>query len=470
MTGQLSRAALSRLPASARPLVEPGAAGTGMVHFGLGAFFRAHQAAYTEAAMAHSGGDWAVTAVAPSSRTVLDPLRAQDHLFSVVTLGAGRTSAGDSPHQIRCGHTIGGVAAGPTRVVGAIAGSVLAAEDPQAVVALLADPGVRVVTLTVTEKAYRPEAAVPRLLIAGLAARARADAGPISLLSCDNLPSNGRTLDRLLTGMVPDDLRDWYAANVTCPSSMVDRIVPATTAQTLDLARADLGVSDLAAVAAEPFSQWVIEDRFAAGRPDWAAAGAVFTADVTPWEHLKLRALNGVHSALAYLGALAGREAIADALTMPGAAGLLRHYLSTEVAASMTPPPGVSVIAYGDQALERFANHALGHRCLQVAMDGTQKLPQRVLPMLAAPDPRLACLILAAWARFAEGAADDGSPLDLNDPLAATVRADLTTEGLFGPGGVLPVADPAHRAQIDTWRSALARHGAAALVAAEAPA
>ncbi|WP_308167606.1 mannitol dehydrogenase family protein [Catellatospora tritici] len=452
MSDRLDRASLARLPAPARPLIEPGSARTGIVHFGLGAFHRAHQAVFTEAAMAHSGGDWAVTAVAPSSRTVLDALRAQDHLFSVVTLGAGQQSGGG----------------GRTRVVGALADSLLAAEDPDAVVALLADPGVRIVTLTVTEKAYRADAAVPRLLVAGLAARARADAGPITLLTCDNLPSNGQTLDRLLTGMIPDELRDWYAESVTCPSSMVDRIVPATTAQTLDLARADLGVSDLAAVAAEPFSQWVIEDRFAADRPAWDAAGAVLADDVTPWEHLKLRALNGVHSALAYLGALAGRESIADALTLPGATELLRHYVATEVAASLTPPPGVSVTAYGEQVLERFANHELGHRCLQVAMDGTQKLPQRVMPMLAAPDPRLTCLILAAWARFAEGAADDGTPLPLNDPLAATVRADLTTEALFGPGGVLPVPDPAHRKQIDTWRTALARHGAAALLAVEA--
>ncbi|GHJ44333.1 mannitol dehydrogenase [Catellatospora sp. TT07R-123] len=468
MSARLGRAALARLPEHARPLIEPGAARTGVVHFGLGAFHRAHQAVYTELAMARGGGDWAVTAIAPSSRTVLDALRAQDHLFSVVTLSADQAGAVQRPHHMRCDDTTGGVDAARTRVVGAIADSVLAAEDPQAVVALLADPGVRVVTLTVTEKAYRAEAAVPRLLIAGLAARARADAGPITLLSCDNLPSNGRTLDRLLSGMLPGDLRDWYADSVTCPSSMVDRIVPATTAQTLGLARADLGVDDLAAVAAEPFSQWVIEDRFAAGRPDWAAAGAVFTDDVTAWEHLKLRALNGVHSALAYLGALAGCEAIADALALPGAAALLRRYVATEVAASMTPPPGVDVTAYGDQARERFANHALGHRCLQVAMDGTQKLPQRVLPMLAAPDPNLTCLILAAWARFAEGTADDGTPLPLNDPLAATVRADLTTEALFGPGGVLPVPDPAHRKLIDSWRTALARHGAAALLAAEA--
>src|SRR5690606_2242265 len=145
-----------------------------------------------------------------------------------------------------------------------------------------------------------------QLIVSGLSARARADAGPIALLSCDNLPANGRTLDALLRRMLPAELTDWYEENVTCPRNVVDRIVPATTAATLARAEADLGVRDLAAVGAEPFRQWVIEDDFAAGRPDWAAAGALLTTDVTAWEHLKLRALNGVHSACAYLGALAG--------------------------------------------------------------------------------------------------------------------------------------------------------------------
>ncbi|WP_144122309.1 mannitol dehydrogenase family protein [Catellatospora sichuanensis] len=441
---RLGRATLSRLPADSRPAVLPGEARSGVLHLGLGAFFRAHQAVYIEAAMAARGGDWGIVAVAPRSRDVLEALRAQDHLYSVVTLDAAAERA---------------------RVMGALNGTVHAASDPDAVVGLLADPAIRVVTLTVTEKAYAPDAAVPRLLVDGLIARARADTGPITLLSCDNLPSNGVVLGNLLGGMIPAELRDWYDVSVRCPSSMVDRIVPATTAGTLASAERCLGARDLAAVAAEPFSQWVIEDDFAGAHPDWVAGGAVLTGDVTPWEHLKLRALNGVHSAMAYLGALAGCESIADALALPGMADLLRRYVATEVAASMTPPDGVTVAGYGDAALERFANARLGHRCLQVAMDGTQKLPQRVLSVLnTVADPALATLILAAWARFAEGTGDAGQALSLDDPLAARVRADLSTETLFGPGGVLEVPDPARRRMIEAWRTALATHGAADVV------
>lgn len=450
---RLGAATLNRIPAASRPGLAPGTVRPGIVHLGLGAFHRAHQAVYTEAAMLAGGGDWGIIGVAPRSRGVLDALAAQDNLFSVVTLG-GMTQGGGAE---------------PARVIGSLVGTVHAASDPAEVVRRLADPAIRVVTLTVTEKAYRTDAPVPLLLLAGLAARARADAGPITLLSCDNLPSNGRTLAALLDRMVPAELRDWRAANVTCPSSMVDRIVPATTAATLTRAERDLGVSDLAAVAAEPFSQWVIEDDFAADRPDWGSAGALFTTDVTGWEHLKLRALNGVHSALAYLGALAGRETIAEALALPGMVGLLRRYLATEVAGSLDPPDGMSVIAYGETVLSRFANAAIGHRTLQVAMDGTQKLPQRVLSVLgsdvgAGAEPRLATLILAAWAQFAQGRADDGRTLPLDDPRAGDVRVDGSTQSLFGPAGVLPVADPGHRMMIDEWRTALARHGAAEVV------
>lgn len=441
---RLGRATLARLPADSRPAVLPGDVRAGVLHLGLGAFHRAHQAVYTEAAMAARGGDWGIVGVAPRSRDVLEALRAQDHLYSVVTLADG---------------------AARTRVVGALTRTVHAASDPDTVVALLADPAIRVVTLTVTEKAYATDSALAQLLVAGLAARARADTGPITLLSCDNLPSNGVVLGNLMAAMIPAELRDWYATSVRCPSSMVDRIVPATTAHTLAAAQRGLGVADHAAVAAEPFSQWVIEDDFAGARPDWAAAGAVLTGDVTPWEHLKLRALNGVHSALAYLGALAGCESIADALALPGMADLLRRYIATEVAASMAPPEGVTVAGYGDAALERFANGQLGHRCLQVAMDGTQKLPQRALSVLnTVAEPALATLVAAAWARFAQGTADGGQELPLDDPRAAQVRADLSTEALFGEQGVLPVPDPARRRMIEAWRAELATHGAAEVV------
>ncbi|HEX8631516.1 MAG TPA: mannitol dehydrogenase family protein, partial [Catenuloplanes sp.] len=261
-TGRLGAAALAGLPADCRPRVRPGEAAAGIVHLGLGAFFRAHQAVYTEAAMARRGGDWGIIGVAPRSTDLVTKLAQQDSLFSVTTLDGGGAR---------------------TRVVGALAGVRHAAGDPAAIVALLADPAIRVVTLTVTEKAYqldpatgrlspdddlaadlgtdRPPRTVPGLLVRGLLARARAGAGPIALVSCDNLPSNGRRLQSMVgqalqrveqaTGGRTAAVADWVHGNVTFPGTMVDRIVPATTADTLATAAAALGVSDLAAVAGE---------------------------------------------------------------------------------------------------------------------------------------------------------------------------------------------------------------------------
>src|SRR4051812_3085388 len=339
----LSYAGLSALPAESRPRITPGAAGPGIVHLGLGAFHRAHQAVFTEDAMAAGGGDWGIVGVAPRSVTVVDALRAQDRLYSVTTLAAEGRS---------------------TRVIGSLAGLHHAASDPDAVVRLLADPAIRIVTLTVTEKGYRldpatgrlllddelrgdletsrPPGTVPGLLIRGLAARRRADAGPIALVSCDNLPANGHRMRGLVEYLATaTSLTDWVRENVTFPGTMVDRIVPASTDETRAIAGHQLGVRDEAALSGEPYLAWVIEDDFPAGRPAWEKAGAVLTGDPRPWETLKLRTLNGVHSAIAYLGALGGRETIDDALTMPGMTGMLRRLIAEDIAPSLTPPPGV---------------------------------------------------------------------------------------------------------------------------------
>ena len=477
MSGLLRRAALAGLSAAARPLVTPGDAGAGIVHLGLGAFHRAHQAVYTEQAMAAGGGDWGIVGVAPRSATVVDALREQDNLFSVTTLSpAGST----------------------TRVIGAFAGVCHAAADPASVVALLADPAIRIVTLTVTEKGYRLDPAtgrpllddelradletdrgprtVPGLLIRGLAARRRAGAGPIALVSCDNLPSNGHRLRGLVEYLATATaMDDWVHDNVTFPSTMVDRIVPATTAETLAHAARALGVRDAAAVCGEPYLQWVIEDDFPAGRPAWERAGAVFT-DPRPWELLKLRSLNGVHSAIAYLGALAGRETIAAALEIGGLRPAMLRFIAEDVAPSFEAPDGVDTIAYGDQVLTRFANPALGHRTVQVAMDGSQKLPQRVLHTIedrraAGASPRWGALVVAAWMRYVQGVTDDGRALPLDDPLADRICARLAAAPA-GPAGVVDAllgmdtvfapelaADREVRALLVEWLTALDRHG-----------
>lgn len=449
---RLGLAALPSIPADSRPLVRPGDAGIGVVHLGVGAFFRAHQAVYTEEAIAAGGGDWAIAAVAPHSPHVVDALARQDGLFSVASLSGGGAR---------------------TRVVGAIGRVIHAPSDRASVVDLLADPAVRVVTLTVTEKAYQPGSSVVKLLVDGVRARIAAGGPPLALVSCDNLTNNGDRLRKLVTEAVE------VPATVTFPRTMVDRIVPATTQQTLDTVREALGFADLAAVEAEPYRQWVIEDAFPGGRPAWDLAGAVLTADVAPWEQLKHRALNGLHSTLAYLGALAGCETIAEALRLPGMREVLRRFVAGEIAPSFAAPPGVDVRAYGDEALDRFANPAIRHRTIQVAMDGTQKLPYRVLQTVRdcraqGISPRYGALVVAAWIRFAQGRADDGRELPLDDPLAAAVREQLAAGGspvdaLLGFDAVFSPAlaqDADFRALVGGWYADLARHGVRATLGA----
>jgi fructuronate reductase len=261
-------------------------------------------------------------------------------------------------------------------------------------------------------------------------------------VSCDNLPSNGHRLRRALGQALDEELGDW----VSFPCTMVDRIVPASTAATYERAQAALGVADLAAVDAEPFSQWVIEDEpstvdgrgrsrfFPAGRPAWQAGGATFSAEVAAYERLKLRMLNGVHSTLAYLGAVAGATTVAQALALPGMVGFLDELMSVDIAPTLTPPAGVSVADYGSSVLTRFANPAIGHRTVQIAMDGSQKLPQRILAAVAERRaagalPAHLATSVAAWIRFLSGKADDGSPLPLDDPLAAPLQDALGGAG-----------------------------------------
>jgi fructuronate reductase len=433
MARRLNLAALADLPTPLRPLVDPRGLGTGIVHLGIGAFHRAHQAVFTEEAVAAAGGDWGICGVTQRSRGVLDQLRPQDGLYSVLERGE-QTSL---------------------RVVGAVRDLLFAAEEGERLQALLAAPATRLVTLTVTEKGYRHDPATGRLrrgdpdvaadlaggpprtvvgqLVRGLQARRAADAGPITLLSCDNLPANGEVLRGLVMDFCAalpegEPLASWIAESVSFPSSMVDRIVPATTDDDRAEAIRLLGYEDRGVVVTEPFRQWVVEDQFAAGRPAWEHAGAVLTADVAPYEAMKLRLLNGSHSTLAYLGALAGHAHVADAMADPGIAGVVAHLMADDVTPALVVPDGFDVAAYQRELIERFHNPALRHRTVQIAMDGSQKLPQRLLGTIAdrlagGAEPRWACLGVAAWMRYVWTAqSEDGSPLPVDDPLADRLR------------------------------------------------
>lgn len=440
-------AALPRPGVSGPP---PGELGrrVGILHLGIGAFHRAHQAVYTEDAAAVTGEQgWGICGVTQRSAAVADRLAPQDGRYGVLERGPD------------------GVA---LRVVGQVTQVLYPARDEAELSARFTDPALRVVTLTVTEKGYHrapgggldltsaavradlgggPARTVVGRLTRGLQRRALTSGAPVTVLTCDNLTDNGTVLRALVTDFCAalppaegEPLREWIERRVTFPSSMVDRIVPATTDS--DRARATelLGLVDEGLVVAEPFRQWVIEDHFATDRPAWERAGAQLVPDVAPYERLKLRMLNGAHSMLAYLGALAGYETIAQAVADPELAEAARQLLAEDVAPTLHAPPDVDVAAYGRTVLERFANPALRHRTTQIAMDGSQKLPLRLLGTVrdaraAGRTPRWAILGVAAWMAYvAVGRTRDGAPLPLDDPLAERLRA--ATAGAHGPRAV----------------------------------
>jgi fructuronate reductase len=413
----LSRLSLTNLPVA--PAVDPKAVSIGVVHLGIGAFHRAHQAVVTERAAVETGDTrWGITGVSQRSTTVRDQLAPQDGLYSVLERGLGEPSI---------------------QVIGSVRDVLTVPEDPEAVVARIADPEVSVVTLTVTEKGYRaagtglnlddPEiqadlaGRAPRTVVGQLAAAIERRDEPLTIVSCDNLVANGPFLRRLVTdyfealGKVPPTFEA-----TKFPASMVDRIVPATTDADRDEAARLLGVRDEAVVVAEPFLQWVIEDDFAGARPAWERGGAVLTADVAPWEQAKLRMLNATHSMLAYLGALCGYETIAEAVRDDELGGLARQLMTDDVVPTLTPPDGLDLAAYGASVLERFENPALKHRTRQVAMDGSVKLPVRMLGtvrdrLAAGAEPHTITLAVAAWMVYVLRTPD------LDDPQSARLKA-----------------------------------------------
>lgn len=433
MTERLSRAALARLdPSVARPAYDFGAHGVGIVHIGAGAFHRAHQAVATDDALAASGGDWRILGVSLRSTEIADVLEAQDGLFTVVS----RSGEGDR-----------------ARVVGSVAGVVAASRDREAVLSALAAPTVRIVSFTVTEKAYgidratgdidpehpaiAADLASPRspigvvgVLVEGLRRRYLVGLPPFTGLCCDNLPKNGELTRSGVIGFarrVDPELARWIEAEMAFPSSMVDRITPAPTDETRALAKALTGFADEAAVETEPFSQWVIEDAFPDGRPTWEAGGALFVADVAPYERMKLRMVNGAHSMLAYTGFLAGHTYVRDVMADGDLAALVRRHVAA-AAATLQPLPGIDLADYGAALAARFANPAIAHRTDQIATDGTEKLPQRIAaPALetlrAGGDARPFAFALAAWMRYCIGRTEAGTTFPLRDPREALIAA-----------------------------------------------
>jgi fructuronate reductase len=404
----------------------------GIVHLGVGAFHRAHQAAYVEAALASGDVGWGIVAASLRNPATRDALMPQDSLYTL----AVRSQDAEN-----------------LQVIGAIGETLVAPESPPALLRALADPRTRIVSLTVTEKGYchdpatgelneghpdiRADLAAPAsprsvvgFLVEALRLRVAAGTPPFTVLTCDNLPANGHTVGRVVTRFA--QLRDpglgrFVESEVAFPATMVDRIVPATT----DAGREDvaqrLGLADAWPVVTEPFTQWVIEDRFTLGRPRFEEFGAELVADVAPYETMKLRLLNGSHSTLAYLGYLAGYATVAETMENEDFVRLVANLMDRETGPTLALPHGADVQTYKRSLIERFRNKALHHRTWQIAMDGSQKLPQRLLApareLLArgAPIDRIA-LGVAAWMRYVTGLDEKGQPIDVRDPLSERLR------------------------------------------------
>ncbi|AZN96796.1 mannitol dehydrogenase family protein [Mesorhizobium sp. M9A.F.Ca.ET.002.03.1.2] len=446
---RLSNSTRQALPASvaipgyARDRVVPGIA-----HLGVGAFHRAHQAAYIDDCLAAGETDWGIVGVSLRSGDTRDALAPQDGLYTLAVRESGSESL---------------------RVVGSILSMLVAPEDPGAVLAALTDPRTRIVTLTITEKAYLRAAGggldkthpdivhdlanpqMPRtahgFLAESLARRHAAGIQPFTVLCCDNLPANGATLHRLLVEFAAlrnPDLARHIADEVAFPSSMVDRIVPATIDADRARIAGQLGVEDAWPVMTEPFCQWVVEDDFPAGRPAWEKFGVTMVGDVGPFEDMKLRLLNGSHSAIAYLGLLSGHETVDRAFADPA----IRQFVDglwAEAIPTLPQDAGLDTADYTAQLAKRYSNTALAHRTAQIANDGSQKLPQRIVASAiecveAGAAPEHLMLVVAAWIAACEARGEALPEHHFTDPLDSALAA-LDTRHLSAKESATAVFD-----------------------------
>jgi fructuronate reductase len=414
---RLSFSMLAEIPDAVRlPAFPPEALACGILHLGIGAFHRAHQAVYTEDAIEVAGGGWGIVGVSMRQATVAETLAEQDGLYTVETRDQEASY----------------------RVIGCVRRTLTLPREPEAVAKTMAHPATRIVTLTVTEKGYclaqdgldlsHPDIAhdimhpdAPRsaigALVAGLRLRHRAGGAPLTVISCDNVTGNGPRLAaaalQLADQLDPAAAR-WIQTSIAFPETMVDSIVPASDAASRARTDRALGLEDHASVQRESFAQWVIEDRFAGPRPAWDRVGVEIVGAVQPYRQLKLHVLNACHSALAYLGLARGHDYVRQAIADPDLAGFLDGLIAEEVAPGLANLP---VASYWAATRKRFANPAIDHRLDQIAQDGPFKLAQRVFPLIVSnrraglPVEKLSAIV-RAWAAFA------GKPLEeaLSDP------------------------------------------------------
>jgi mannitol 2-dehydrogenase len=478
----LSDATLGDLdPRVARPAYDRRAVTTGIVHFGVGGFHRAHQAMYVDALMnAGEALDWGICGVGalPHDRRIIDTLSAQDGLYTLVVKHPD-------------GHR-------EARVVGSIVELLFGPDDPQAVVAKLADPATRIVSLTITEGGYLvnqvtgefdaddpsiradlEDGATPRTVfgyvVAGLEARRAAGTPPFTVMSCDNLPGNGDVARRMMTAFArlkDPDLADWMDEHVRFPNGMVDRITPVTTPDDIDRLDREFGIADGWPVVCEPFTQWVLEDHFTDGRPPYEDAGVQLVDDVVPYELMKLRLLNASHQALCYLGYLSGYRYAHEVCQDPLFVDFLLGYMEHEGSPTLPDVPGVDLDAYRHQLVERFANPEVRDTLARLCAESSDRIPKWLVPVInhnleTGGEVHRSALVVASWARYAEGVDEQGEPIEVVDRvrdrvMAAAARqhddplAFLRDRDLFG--GL--VDDPRFTAVFTDALSALHDNGA----------
>lgn len=404
----------------------------GIVHLGIGAFHRAHQAFYTEAVLNQFGGDWGIIGASLRSPGVREQLSPQDGLYTLV-----ERSSNDEKLQ----------------VIGAVSRVLVGPENPADLVAVMADPAIKIVSMTVTEKGYCHDPATGNLnlsnpdiqhdlinlaapksaigyLVAALKARKEAGVASFTAMSCDNLPNNGEVLEKALlqfARQVSPELAQWIEQNTTFPCTMIDRIVPATTDDDRAHLERRLGLRDEGTVFTEPFTQWVVEDMFSDGRPAWEKVGVQLVDNVEIFEKIKLRLLNGAHSTLAYSGYLAGYDYVSEVMADPAFVKMVEVFHARDAGETVSAPDGFDIEFYKEQLRDRFRNKSLKHRTWQIAMDGSQKLPQRLLHTLrdqlnGSGHIDIICLGVAAWIRYVSGVDEKGDPIEVSDPMAVTLR------------------------------------------------
>lgn len=426
INNRLNTSTLAQTTNVISPNYNPDEHASGIVHIGIGGFHKAHQAVYTDDVLNKFGGDWRITAVSLRNPTARDQLTPQDGLYTVVE----KTDTAITH-----------------RIIGVIEKVLVAPENSSAVIELLAKTSTKVVSLTITEKGYchnkgaldisNPQiqndlknpaipTTMPGFIVAACSLRRKNLQPGFSVISCDNLSHNGKITASVVIEFAElqnVELAEWIRRNVSFCSTMVDRIVPATTEQDIIATANEIGVEDQAVVICEPFRQWVIENNFCTERPRWEDVGALIVDDVTPFETMKLRLLNGSHSTLAYVGFLAGHKYIHQAIADPALQLLIENLMDIEVTPTLHIPAGFDIDSYKKTIRTRFANSLVPYKTTQVAMDGSQKLPQRLLDTAVeliqqGYRPKIIPFIIAAWFIYLTGTNEAGEVFDVNDPKA----------------------------------------------------